>query len=572
MLTSTGKETVIQSTLNHTLKTNPGMLPQSRALEDSSADTPGRARFASEPLAAIGPADRSGSKRANRDAGGQVVRGETGFGRRHRGSASDPESGASRVFVLDRCGDPLMPCHPARARKLLGKGRAVVVRLHPFTIRLRDRAGGEAQEVELKVDPGAKTTGLALVREDGEVLFLAEIEHRGERIRKSMRQRAGYRRRRRSANLRHRKKRFDNRRSGRKLPPSLQSRVDNVASWTERLRRLAPVTSIACEVVRFDTQALENPEIAGAEYQQGTLAGYEVRECLLEKWGRTCACCGATDTPLQVDHVRPKARGGSDRVSNLALACPSCNQAKGAQPVEAFLAGRPERLRKVLAQAKAPLSAAAAVNATRRVLFEALRRTGLPVAGSSGGRTKFNRTRLGIPKSHALDAACVGETPTLKGWRQPVLAIRAMGRGSYARTRVDRSGFPAGYLMAEKSVRGFRTGDIVRATVPSGKRRGVHVGRVAVRRTGSFNVQTAQGNGAGDLAPALPHRPARRRLRISRRHVTDEGDGNDARNTGARIPPRPEGRGFLRDCRTRASLSPPLRTSSTGCEPEVSTG
>ena len=230
MLTSTRKETVIRSTLNHTLKTSPGMLPQSRALEDSSADTPGRARFASEPLAAIGPVDRSGSKRANRDAGGQAVRGETGFGRRHRGSASDPESGVSRVFVLDRCGAPLMPCHPARARKLLGKGGAVVVRLHPFTIRLRDRVGGETQEVELKVDPGAKVTGLALVRDDGEVLFLAEIEHRGARIRKAMQQRRNYRRRRRSANLRYRKKRFLNRRSGRKLPPSLQSRVDNVAS------------------------------------------------------------------------------------------------------------------------------------------------------------------------------------------------------------------------------------------------------------------------------------------------------------------------------------------------------
>jgi len=180
MLTSTGKETVIQSTLNHTLKTNPGMLPQSRALEDSSADTPGQARNG-----------------ANRDAGGQVVRGETGLGRRHRGSASDPESGVSRVFVLDRCGDPLMPCHPARARKLLDKGRAVVVRLHPFTIRLRDRVGGEAQEIGLKVDPGAKTTGLALVREDGEVLFLAEIEHRGARIRKAMQQRSNFRRRRR---------------------------------------------------------------------------------------------------------------------------------------------------------------------------------------------------------------------------------------------------------------------------------------------------------------------------------------------------------------------------------------
>ena len=484
MLTSTGKETVIQSTLNHALNANPGMLPRSRALEGSPADTPGRAWFVPEPLAAIGPVDRSGSKRANRDAGGQAVRGETGFGLRHRGSASDPESGASRVFVPDRSGSPLMPCHPARARRLLGKGRAAAVRLHPFTIRLRDRVGGKTREVGLKIDPGAKTTCLALVREDSEVLLQAEIEHRGESICKSMRQRARCRRRRRPANLRCRKKRFLNRRSGRQLSPSLQSRVDNVASWTDRLRRHAPVTSIACEVVRFDARALENPEIEGADCQQGTLAGFEVRECLLEKWRRKCACCGAMETPLQVDHVRPKARGGSDRVSNLALARAPCNQAKGAQPVEAFLAGRPERLRKVLAQAKAPLVAAS-------------RRTGLLVAGHSGGRTKFNRTRPGIPKSHGLDAACVGETPALRGRRQGVLAIRAMGRGSHARTRVNRFGFPVGHLMAEKSVKGFRTGDVVRATVPSGKRRGVHVGRVAVRRTGAFNVRTAQGTVQG---------------------------------------------------------------------------
>ena len=111
----------------------------------------------------------------------------------------------------------------------------------------------------------------------------------------------------------------------------------------------------------------------------------------------------------------------------------------------------------------------------------------------SCGRTKFNPTRLGFPKAHALDAARVGETSKLTGWRQDVRAIRAMGRGSHARTRTNRYGFPVGYLIAAKSVRRFRTGGIVRATVPSGKRRGIHVGRVAVRRTGAFNVRTAQG-------------------------------------------------------------------------------
>ncbi len=494
MLTSTRKETSIRSTLHHAFKTHPGVLPQRQALEGSSADTPGQARNGTNPNADV-----------------QDVREEPGHGRRHGRSSGDSQCGVSRGFVLDRRGDPLMPCHPARARIFLKKGRAVVVRLYPFTIRLRDRTGGETQPLDLKIDPGSRRTGLALVKDDGAVLSLAEIEHRGARIRKSMQQRANYRRRRRSANLRYRKKRFLNRRPGRRLAPSLQSRVDNVLSWTERFGRLAPVTGIRCETVRFDMQALESPDIEGVESQQGTLAGDEVREYLLEKWDRRCAYCDATETPLQVDHIRPKARGGSDRVSNLTLACPSCNLVKGAGPVEGFLSGQPERLRRVLADARAPLHDAAAVNATRRVLFEGLRCTGLPVSGSSGGRTKYNRTRLGIPKTHALDAACVGETPALKGWDQPVLGIKATGRGSHARTRVNRFGFPVGYLMAKKSVKGFRTGDIVRATVPTGKRQGVHVGRVAVRASGSFNVQTAGGTVQG-----VSHRHCR---------IVQRGDG-----------------------------------------------
>ncbi|MDE0697588.1 MAG: RNA-guided endonuclease IscB [Boseongicola sp.] len=480
MLTSARKETIIQSTLNHTLKTDPGMLPQSQALEGSPADMPGQARNG-----------------ANRSAGGQVVRGE---------------SGASRVFVLNRWGDPLMPCHPARTRTLLGKGRAVVVRLHPFTMRLRDRTGGKTQEVGLGIDPGSKRTGIALVRSDGEVLSLAEIEHRGNRVRKLMLRRAACRRRRRSASLRYRKKRFLNRRSGRRLPPSIQSRADNVLSWSARFR-LAPVTGIRCETVRFDMQAMDIPGIEGVECRQGTFAGYDAKECLLERWGRKCACCDASGTPLQINHAWPKALGGSRRVSNLTLACASCDQARGSRSVETLLAGRPDRLRRILAEARAPLHDAAAVNAARRVQFEALERTGPPVIGFSGGRTKVNRVRLGIPKPHALDAACVGETSSLSGWDQPVFGIRAMGRRTYARTRVKRFGFPVGCLAARKSEMGFRTGDVVRAAAPAGTRQGVHAGRVAVRASGSFNVQTVSGTVQGI---------SRRHRRIAQR---DDGYG-----------------------------------------------
>jgi hypothetical protein len=119
--------------------------------------------------------------------------------------------------------------------------------------------------------------------------------------------------------------------------------------------------------------------------------------------------------------------------------------------------------------------------------------TGLPVETGSGGRTKWNRSRLGIPKTYALDAACVGRIEALVDWRRLVLCIKATGRGDYQRTRLDRFGFPRGYLLRRKQVRGFQTGDQVRAVVPAGKKAGVYVGRVAVRASGSFNIQTPDG-------------------------------------------------------------------------------
>lgn len=392
-----------------------------------------------------------------------------------------------------------MPCTERRARLLLRAGRARVHRTYPFSIRLVDRRveDSETQPIRLKLDPGSKATGIALVREgvagNQHVLWLAEINHRGHAISEALTQRRAFRRRRRG-NLRHRPARFDNRnKPAGWLAPSLQHRVDTTMAWVTRIGRLAPVSAISQELVRFDTQALENPEISGVQYQQGTLAGYEVREYLLEKWKRCCAYCGERNAPLEIEHIHPKSRGGSDRVSNLTLACTACNQRKGNMPIEAFLAGDPKRLERIQAQAKAPLRDAAAVNSTRWALFEALKATGLPVETGTGGRTKWNRSRLGIPKTHALDAACVGVVNDVHARSIPTLSIKATGRGSYQRTRLDKFGFPRGHLMRQKQVHGFQTGDMVKATVPSGKKAGVHAGRVAVRATGSFNIRTADG-------------------------------------------------------------------------------
>ena len=420
------------------------------------------------------------------------------------------------VFVLDKRSKPLMPCSEKRARLMLERGRARVHRMVPFTIRLVDRLQEDStlQPLRLQADPGSKGTGLALVREqetvDAEtgvlirtviVVMLLEIEHRGQIIHEVLTQRRAFRRRRRG-NLRHREPRFDNRtRPEGWLPPSLQHRVDTTASWINRICRWAPVMALSQELVRFDTQQMQDPEISGVAYQQGTLAGYEVREYLLEKWGRKCAYCSRDKVPLEIDHIHPKSRGGSDRVSNLAIACHDCNQRKGNRDVAVFLAHDPKRLARIEAQRKVPLQDAAAVNSTRWALFGRLQETGLPVEVGTGGRTKWNRKRFNVPKAHALDAACIGHVDAIQHWQQPLLSIKATGRGSYQRTRLTKYGFPRGYLMRSKTAFGFQTGDLVRAIVTTGKKVGAYLGRVAIRASGSFNIQSATG-----LAQGIHHR------------------------------------------------------------------
>jgi 5-methylcytosine-specific restriction endonuclease McrA len=393
----------------------------------------------------------------------------------------------SKVFVLDTQKRPLDPVHPGRARLLLKEGKAAIFRRYPFTI-IRKATGSAAppQPLRVKIDPGSKTTGLALVNDQtGEVVWAGEIAHRGGAIRHALLARRARRRSRRTRKTRHRAPRFLNRRRPEGwLPPSLESRVTNVVTWAERLRRAAPIGAISLEVVCFDTQALQNPQISGVAYQQGELLGYEVRAYLLEKWGRACAYCGARNVPLQVEHIVPRARGGSDRVSNLTLACAPCNERKGTQTAAEF--GFPL----VQAQAKAPLTDAAAVNATRWALYRRLLAHGLPVETGTGGRTQWNRTRRGLPKTHWLDAACVGaSTPqTLRVAGVRPLEITALGHGSRQLCRTDRYGFPTRHCARAKRSFGMRTGDIVRAVQPRGTYTGTHVGRVTIRQRPSFRV------------------------------------------------------------------------------------
>jgi 5-methylcytosine-specific restriction endonuclease McrA len=337
-----------------------------------------------------------------------------------------------KVFVLDKHREPLMPCHPARARELLRLKKASVFKRFPFTIILKNREGGEMQPIAIKIDPGSKEAGIVMVgdfKRGKRVIWVGVVEHRGQQIKNALESRCALRRGRRARHTRYRPARFNNRiRPKGWLPPSLMSRVDNIWTWAVRLNRLCTLNTISQELVKFDTQLMQNAEISGVEYQQGELAGYEVREYLLEKWGRKCAYCDARNVPLEVEHINPKSRGGTNRVS-------------------------------------------------------------------TGGRTKYNRTQQGYPKTHWIDASCIGESGACV-YLEPnmsYLHIKATGHGSHQMCRTDKFGFPSQHRLQQKCHFGFQTGDMVKAVVTKGKYIGVHVGRAACRATGYFDIITTVG-------------------------------------------------------------------------------
>ncbi|MFW9997155.1 MAG: RNA-guided endonuclease IscB [Candidatus Odinarchaeota archaeon] len=422
------------------------------------------------------------------------------------------------VFVLDRKKRPLMPCSEKRARLLLERGRAVIHCMSPFTVRLKDRLLEESQlqPLRLKIDPGARISGLAVLRQDnkiadGSVLAWAGEIHHGTDIKDLLDKRRNVRRSRRGRKTRYRQPRFNNRKRVKGwLPPSLVARAQQTMNAIHKLGQLLPVTALTVEHLKFDTQLLHNPDIQGIEYQQGELAGYEVKEYLLEKYRRKCAYCNdqSGDIRLEVEHVVPKnplaGSKGTDRISNLVIACRSCNTDKGNLQPDEWLIRLKQSKRKLdktrarqlplaMASLKKPLEEPAFLNATRWKLLEQLKKTSLPVECGTGARTKMQRLQHGLPKTHYYDAACTGtSTPAagqLKVTTRYVAIWKSTGRGKRQMCRTNKHGFPVTHRPRQKLFNGFQTGDLITASVPRGKYKGKWRGRVAVRSSGYFDIK-----------------------------------------------------------------------------------
>ena len=397
------------------------------------------------------------------------------------------------VFVLDKSKKPLDMITNAEARILIKKKLAVIHKVYPFTIRLRDNScGSQDKAYTVKLDPGSRHTGIAIVDDKNSVVMLAEIEHRGHVIKKNMDSRRAVRNSRRQRKTRYRPARFLNRAKPKDwLAPSVKSRADNVINFIKKYKKLINIDKVMIENVSFDTaQMSSTTKLYGAKYQQGPLYQQKLRSFIFSRSNGKCVYCGA---PAQeIDHVVPRSSGGTDSTYNLVASCKACNQKKSNKTLKEFgkLVGK--NFSKITPK-KLPKDAAI-VQSSRNYMIREITKLVSDTTTYDSWLTKYNRDELSLPKEHYYDALSVGEVPNKFDFStDKILQISAKGRGSRQMCKVNKYGFPRTSAKASKSVKGFQSGDVVKAIVTTGSKEEVYLGRVAVRSRGCFSIKTNSG-------------------------------------------------------------------------------
>ena len=338
------------------------------------------------------------------------------------------------VFVLDKSKKPLDMISHAKARILLKNKQAVVHKIYPFTIRLKDNSCvNNNRSYTVKIDPGSRTTGVAIVDDKSSVVMLAEIGHRGHVIKRNL-------------------------------------EIENVSF------NVAQMTAGA--------------NLVGTAYQQGPLYQTKLRSYLFKKYNGQCVYCGAKAT--EIDHIIPKSSGGTNSIHNLVASCRSCNQMKSNKTLKEF--GKIMNKNYSHLEPKKLPKDAAIVQSARNYMVREVTKLVSDTTTHPSWLTKYNRDQLGLSKQHYYDALSVGEIPNKFNFlTDKVLQISAKGRGSRQMCRVDRYGFPVASAKTSKSVKGFQTGDIVKAIALKGSKQGEYLGRVIVRSRGSFYIRINNG-------------------------------------------------------------------------------
>ena len=394
------------------------------------------------------------------------------------------------VLVIDKQKQPCNTISAAYARILLFTKQAVIHKRFPFTIRLRnDNAVLKDKNYTIKLDPGSRTTGVAITNDKDQVVMLAELEHRGHIIKKNLDKRRAVRRSRRQRKTRYRPAKFQNRTKPQGwLAPSVKSRADNVINFVKKYKKFLNINKVMIENVSFDVAQMSSDNyLIGTDYQQGPLYDTNLRDFIFSKTKGRCSYCGEKAT--EIDHIIARSNGGTNSTFNLTPACRSCNEKKSNLSLKEF--GKLMNKDFSNLEPKKLPKDATIVQSARNYMVKEITKVVPDTITHDAWLTKYNRDQLGLSKQHYYDALSVGEIPTKFNFlTDKVLQISAKGRGSRQMCRMDSYGFPRTSAKSSKSVKGFQTGDMVKAIVPSGSKAGEYLGKVAVRSSGYFNIQT----------------------------------------------------------------------------------
>ena len=339
------------------------------------------------------------------------------------------------VYVINKNGQPLMPCENVIARLLLKERKAKVIMRCPFAIKLNYNATEYYRVLTHAEDTGSGTLGSAVSDEYGNIYYQAEIQVRND-IKPKMDQRRMYRRSRRGRKTRHRKPRFNNRASSKRkgrLNPTMVSKIEAHEREIRFVSKILPISKIVFETGQFDPAALKDPSIRSKSkvhwaYQKGIQYGFEnLKAAVRSRDGYICQKCGKKKGRMEVHHINPRSKGGADIAENLVTVCPDCHEKIHSGKIPNFTKERDDLAR---------LKDAIQMNVIRSQLLKRY-----PEATEVFGYiTSANLTKFGIEKSHANDAAVVasnGIKPTFKN--DVIYYKRCNSKGDYKKTMGDHS-------------------------------------------------------------------------------------------------------------------------------------
>ena len=306
------------------------------------------------------------------------------------------------VYVINYDGQPLMPCSQVIARLLLKQGKAKCIKRTPFTIKLLYQTTNYTQDITLGVDTGSGKIGSSAVAENGNVLYLSEVEIRKD-ISDKMTQRSKYRRNRRNRKTRYRKARWLNRKNSIKndrFSPTMISKINSHLKEIKFVQSILPITKLILETATFDPHLMKNPKLYNEKYrkwgyQKGINYGFaNTKAYVLSRDNYTCQHCRgkSKDSKLEVHHIIFRSENGSDEESNLITLCKTCHDKLHEGKIELKKKGK----------IKTQLKHATQMNSIRCQLLKLLE-----CEETFGFITKENRQLLNLPKKHYIDAVVI---------------------------------------------------------------------------------------------------------------------------------------------------------------------